>query len=154
MKELVKLIREANRRGNKILICGNGGLAAEAEHFASELVGKYGGDNFVPCLSLTCNSSLLTATANDFGFEQSFSHLVKVLGKANDILIAMTTTQSPNIVASIKEAKRKGMVTVCLCGADSKIEAEYLIRIPHSDSVLIQQAILAVLHEVATGVKK
>ncbi len=95
-----------------IFIAGNGGLAAESEHFAAELMGRYAFDVYIPCIALTTNSSLITALANDMGFENVFSHQLEVLGKVGDTFIGMTTSHSKNILKAVDTAKRKGMVVI------------------------------------------
>jgi len=106
----------------KVLICGNGGLAAEAEHFAAELMGKFHKDVYIPCIALTSNTSLLTALANDIGFENVFAHQVEVLGEPGDLLIGLTTTASKNVLQAIKAAKAKGMATILWDGKALKGE--------------------------------
>ena len=99
-----------------IYIAGNGGLAAESEHFAAELMGQYAFDVFIPCISLTGPSSLITALANDIGFENVFSHQLEVLGREGDTFIGMTTSHSKNILKAVEVAKSKGMKVLLLDG--------------------------------------
>lgn len=152
---LALLISDAYRTKRKVLICGNGGLAAEAEHFAAELMGKFGREFFVPCIALTSNTSLLTALANDYGYEEVFAHQVSVLGVPGDVLIAMTTSASRNIVKALVRGKEQGLKTVCLCGPGSPdMEADMTIRTGGEDEVAaIQQDILAFLHCAAYDAK-
>src|SRR5271157_6111615 len=117
--ELAELIVNAYSKGNKVLACGNGGLCAESEHFSAELVGKYAFDQYVPCISLTANTCVLTAIANDIGYEAVFAHQVRVLGKPQDILIAMTTSRSLNILNAIDAGRKIGLVTVAICSRKS-----------------------------------
>ena len=104
-----------------IFICGNGGLASHAEHFAAELMGKFGYDVYIPCLSLTCNSALITALANDLGFEYVFSHQLEVLAKKGDTLIVLTTSKlskdnkhSLNLYNAVQTAYNKKMKVILL----------------------------------------
>ena len=133
---LTEAIAKAYRQGNKVLICGNGGLAAESEHFAAELVGKYGRDVFIPALSLTCPSSLITALANDIGYELIFAHQVSVIGNKGDIFIGLTTSKSGAIMKAAQMAECKGMISFVfhrdnLAGDDVAEKQETVLRILH-----------------------
>ena len=151
----IGLISNAHHRNHNVLICGNGGLAAEAEHFAAESVGKFAFDCYIPCIALTSNSSLVTALANDIGFENVFSHQVKVLGRAGDILIAMTTTASPNIVNALREARQKNMVTIAICSEQSEgVFADMVFRMPGNNVADIQNEAIKFLHNLAYEVKR
>src|SRR3990167_1455894 len=154
----VKAIVKAGQAGNKILICGNGGLAAESEHFTAELVGKYGFDIYVPCFSLTSPSALITALGNDIGFENVFAHQVKVLGQEGDVLIGMTTSWSKNILNALRVGKQKGLFTILLCGFEAEefgSVVDYVIRARNkSNTQTIQEDILHSLHELAYNVKE
>ncbi len=152
---LVALISSAYKSKNTVLICGNGGLAACSEHFAAELMGKFAFDVYIPCIALTANTSLITALANDLGYENMFAHQVKTLGKPNDILIAMTTSQAPNILKALKEANQNGLVTVAICGVASKgIVANYIFRMSGGDVAQIQDETMVFLHKLAYRVKE
>ena len=141
---------------SKVLICGNGGLAACAEHFAAELMGKFAFDVYVPCIALTTNTSLLTALANDLGFFEIFAHQVKVLAKSGDVLIAMTTSASENILKVIKAGNELGMLTALLCGPGSPdMAAKHTYRMKCEDSVaVVQQEVMSFLHYVAYNTKR
>ena len=128
-----------------IFIAGNGGLAAESEHFAAELVGKYHSDVYVPCIALTANSSLVTALANDMGYENVFSHQINVLGNKDDTFIGMTTTASENIMRAAETAKEKGMQVLLLDGKvlkgkDVAEKQEYAVRLIHKMAREIKDA--------------
>ncbi len=157
MEYLIEAIVKAHKEGKKVLICGNGGLAAESEHFSAEMVGKFAFDVYVPCFALTTNSSLVTALGNDIGYENVFSHQVKVLGCKGDVLIGMTTSTSKNILKALQVGKEMGLNTFCLCGYG----CEPLDRFCHSirardktNTQTIQECILHSLHEIAYEVKK
>ena len=137
-------IVDAARRGNKVLICGNGGLAAESEHFAAELMGKYAFDIYIPCIALTTNSALITAISNDMGFENVFSQQIETLAQPGDILIAMTTSASPNILKAIKAGDDNGMITFLL---DRSVWAG-------NDTAEIQNNAIQYLHALAYEVKE
>ncbi len=137
------------------MICGNGGLAAESEHFAAELTGKFAFDVYIPCIALTTNTSLVTALSNDIGFENLFAHQIEVFGKKNDLLIAMTTSRSPNILRAIEVAKRKGVKSISLVGAKSEeIGASFSIVVCGEDTAEIQENIIRILHKVADEAKR
>lgn len=144
MLELSIAIADAYKRGNKVLICGNGGLAAESEHFAAELMGKYGRDIFIPCIALTSNSSLVTALANDIGFENIFAHQIITLGKSGDIIIGMTTSASKNIIKAIASANILKFQTYLV--SRENIEGETTAE--------IQENIIRFLHQVALEAKE
>lgn len=119
-----------------IYICGNGGLAAEAEHFAAELTGTYGFKVYIPCVALTANTAQLTALSNDIGYENVFAHLVNVQGKRGDTFIGMTTSHAPNILKAAKVARKKGMFVILLTadnleGDTVEAKQEYAIRELH-----------------------
>ncbi len=127
-----------------IFIAGNGGLAAESEHFAAELMGKYGKDVYIPCISLTSNTSLLTALANDLGWENVFSHQIEVMGQPGDIFIGMTTSHSKNILKAAKVARKKGMEVILLDGDN----------LPGADVAAKQESALSILHKMALKLKE
>jgi phosphoheptose isomerase len=141
---LSQSIADAYKRGNKVLICGNGGLAAESEHFAAELMGQYGKDVYIPCISLTCPSSLITALANDIGFEHVFSHQIKTLGKEGDVAICMTTSASNNIIEAYQWAEELGLKAYLLNQSN--------IGIGQVEEV--QENIIKLLHKVAREAKE
>jgi D-sedoheptulose 7-phosphate isomerase len=119
-----------------IFIAGNGGLAAESEHFAAELMGKFAFDVYIPCIALTSNSALITALANDIGFENVFSHQLEVLGKEGDTFIGMTTSHSVNILKAVEAAKRKKMKVLLLdadklVGSSTQEKQEFAIKLLH-----------------------
>ena len=148
----------AIKNGNKILICGNGGLAAESEHFAAEMMGKFAFDVYIPCIALTTNSSLTTAISNDIGFEEVFAHQVKGLGQKGDILIGMTTSVSENIIKALRVGKELGLYTICFCGYGCEPQERvscYTVRAEDkTDTQTIQECILKSLHELAYKIKE
>jgi phosphoheptose isomerase len=153
--ELADIIVNAYSTGNKVLACGNGGLCAESEHFSAELVGKYAFDQYVPCISLTANTSILTAIANDIGYAEVFAHQVKVMGKPQDILIAMTTSRSPNILNALDAGRRHGLVTVAICSRKSgTLVSDFVYRMPGDDVSEVQNNTIQFLHRVAYEVKR
>jgi len=154
ISEVVKIIAKSVKNGGKVLVCGNGGLAAESSHFTAELVGTYAYPVYVPCLDLTSNNALVTAISNDLSFDDLFVHQVIVYGKEGDILIAMTTSDSTNIIDAIYTAKKKKMTPILLCGEQTKYDTEYKIVVSGNGTAEIQENILKYLHKLAYEVKK
>jgi len=111
---------ERLRRGCKILICGNGGSAADAQHFAAELSGRYLKERrALAGISLTTDTSALTAIGNDYGFDRVFSRQVEALGRPGDLLVGISTSgNSPNVILAVEAAKALGLRTLCLLGRD------------------------------------
>jgi len=155
-EELIDAIVDAHKKGNKVLICGNGGLCAVSEHFAAELVGKFAFDVHIPCIALTSNTSLLTALANDFGFEELFAYQIRVLGKEGDILIAMTTSASRNIIRAVEAGNELGLTTVLICAPGSPgLGAKLTYRMECENEVAaVQDMIMEFLHHMAHDVKE
>ncbi len=119
-----------------ILICGNGGLASSASHFAAELTGKYHKDVFVPCIDLGTNEAQLTALTNDIGWEGTYAHLVRVFGKKGDTFIGMTTSRAENILKACEVAREIGMEVILLdkdslSGIGTAEKQEYAIKYLH-----------------------
>lgn len=127
----------------KYLIAGNGGLAAEASHFAAELTGKYHKGVFVPCIDLGANEAQLTALTNDIGWENTYAHLVKVFGQKGDTFIGMTTSRAENILKACEVAREKGMEVILL-------DKESLLG---NDTAEKQEYALKYLHELARRIK-
>ena len=118
IEDAVELLFTALSNGNKILACGNGGSAADCQHFAAELVGRFERERLpLPALALTTDTSALTAIGNDYGYTQLFARQVQALGQVGDVLIAYSTSgQSPNIVEALSQAQQKGLKTVGFTG--------------------------------------
>jgi D-sedoheptulose 7-phosphate isomerase len=138
----------ALRRGNKLLFCGNGGSAADAQHWAGELVSRFNYDRpGLAALALTTDTSILTAIGNDYGYEFLFARQVEALGAAGDMLIAISTSgRSPNVLAALRAARGKSILTVGLTGAsggDMAALCEVLLRVPSTLTPRIQEC-----HEV------
>jgi len=149
--EIARLIIEAYRSGKKAVLFGNGGSAADAQHIAAELAGKYYMDRKpLPAEALTVNTSTLTAIGNDYGFEQVFARQLEGLGNPGDIAIGISTSgNSPNVIEGIRAAKRKGMITIGLTGADGgqlKNEVDYCICVPSQDTPRIQEVHILIGH--------
>ncbi|MGZ5439884.1 MAG: D-sedoheptulose-7-phosphate isomerase [Candidatus Aminicenantales bacterium] len=143
------------RQGGKILIFGNGGSAAEAQHFAAELVNGFSRRDRPPlsAIALTTDTSCLTAIGNDRSFDHVFSRQIEALGKSGDVALALTTSgTSPNIIAALKAARAAGLVTVALTGERGGATAplaDFLLDVPSCATPRIQEAHLFLLHLIA-----
>jgi D-sedoheptulose 7-phosphate isomerase len=122
-----RVICDALAAGNKILLCGNGGSAADAQHIAAELVGRYEDQRRpFPAIALTTDTSALTALSNDFGYEEVFARQIRALAKPSDVLIAISTSgKSPNIVKAAETARSLGCHTIGLTGVHAEPLADY-----------------------------
>lgn len=144
-------LTEAFCNGNKVLFCGNGGSAADAQHLAAELSGRFYYDR--PPLhaeALHVNTSYLTAVANDYSYEEIFSRLVEGSGKEGDVLVGISTSgNSPNILRALEKANAIGLITVGMTGESGgkmKDLCDYLINIPSTDTPRIQESHILVGH--------
>jgi len=146
--------------GGKVLACGNGGSAADAQHFAAEFIGRFERERpELAALALTTDSSILTAIANDYDFERIFSKQVRGLGQAGDVLLALSTSgNSANVLAAIEAAHEREMTVVALTGrGGGRItqllrETDVHICVPHDRTARIQEVHLLVLHCICDGV--
>lgn len=141
------------RAGGRVYFCGNGGSAADAQHLAAELTGRYYQDRPpLPAEALHVNTSFLTAVANDYSYEETFARLLRGWGRPGDLLWAMSTSgNSPNILRALEVAKELRMITVGLTGASGgKMvgRCDYLFRVPSSDTPRIQEAHMLIGHTV------
>lgn len=137
--------------GGKVLVCGNGGSAADAQHFAAELVGRFENERKgLPSIALTTDTSALTAITNDYSFERVFARQVEALGREGDALVAISTSgNSPNILAAVMAARASRMSTVGLTGAKGKKLAslcDHAVLVPSERTARIQEAHLTVIH--------
>lgn len=141
----------ALRRGHKILLFGNGGSAADAQHIAAEFVGRFQMERTpLPALALTTNTSALTGIGNDYGYENVFARQVEALGGEGDIAVGISTSgTSPNVLKALAAAQAKGLVTVVLTGRDGKRlkeVARYCICVPADSTPRIQEAHILIGH--------
>jgi len=144
-------VTDALREGNKVLLCGNGGSAADAQHIAAELAGRLrlerGG---LPAIALTVNPSVMTALANDYGYDMVFARQVEALGREGDVLVGISTSgRSANVVRALETARSAGLVTVGLVGRDTEqMEGlcDHLIAVPVQDTQRIQEIHIAAGH--------
>ncbi len=158
LPDLALPIETAGRRlagiiagGGKLLICGNGGSAADAQHFAAELIGRYESERpAFPAIALTTDTSILTAVGNDYGFADLFARQVQGLGRPGDGLIAISTSgNSENVIRAVAMARQKGMFTIGLLGRDGgklKEIADTAVVITVPKTARIQEAHIFILH--------
>jgi D-sedoheptulose 7-phosphate isomerase len=142
---------EAIKSGRCVFFCGNGGSAADAQHLAAEFVGRFRLERLpLPSMALTTNTSLLTAIANDYGYDQVFSRQVRAFAKPNDILFGISTSgNSPNVVRALEEARMLGVYTVGLTGrSGGKLKecADVLLNVPSDQTPRIQEAHILLAH--------
>jgi D-sedoheptulose 7-phosphate isomerase len=142
---------KALKAGNKIMVAGNGGSAAEAQHFVAEIVGRYKTNRRgYPAITLSADTSIITAVANDFGYDTIFSRQIEALGKKGDVLVTLSTSgNSTNILKAIEEAKNAGIFTISLSGKDggkSNGMTDLQIIVPSDDTARIQELHLLIIH--------
>jgi len=159
IRKVSEEIIKSFRRGKKVLLCGNGGSAADAQHIAAELSGKFMLSReplFAEALHV--NSSYLTATANDYSFAEVYSRLVKAQGNEGDVLIGISTSgNSINVLNALKEGRKKKMLTIGMTGMrKSKADTlcDYLIKIPSANTARIQEAHILAGHIICELVER
>ena len=151
IEECAELIAETFARGKKILICGNGGSAADAQHLAAEFVGRFESERIaLPAIALTTDTSALTALANDYDFERVFARQVDALAQEGDLLIGISTSgNSPNVIAAVMKARQKGCKILGMTGAKGKKLAslcDKCLLVPSDRTARIQEAHITVAH--------
>jgi len=159
LKNVAAVMIEALRGGHKILVFGNGGSAAESQHFAAELVNKFKRlGPALPALALTTDTSTLTSIANDLSFDRVFSRQVEALARPGDVALALSTSgRSPNIIEGLKAAREKKAVTVALTGKGGgplAAQADYLLDVDSTSTPRIQEVHLFLLHALAATLEK
>lgn len=147
------LLAAALKSGHKVLICGNGGSAADAQHIAAELVSRYLKERrALPAIALTTDTSILTAIGNDYSFDRVFARQVEALAEAGDVLVGITTSgSSPDVLAAVEAARRLGVKTLGLTGESGGKLAEAVdlcLRMPSSETPRIQEGHIAVAHVI------
>ncbi len=147
-----ELLLETLQSGGTVLVCGNGGSAADAQHFAAELSGRFERKDrpALPAVALTVDTSALTSISNDFGFEQVFARQLAGLARKGDALVGITTSgRSPNVLAAMEKARALGMRTVALTGEDASAVAPFAdvaVAVPHRVTARIQEAHILIVH--------
>ena len=151
IEEITNVIIKSFENGNKLLICGNGGSAADAQHIAAELSGRFEIDRKpLNAEALHVNSSYVTAVANDYGYNEIYSRMIQAKGQKGDVLLALSTSgNSKNVISAIKRANSNGLVTVGLSGnqgGDMQKLCKYNLIIPSNNTARIQEAHILVGH--------
>jgi D-sedoheptulose 7-phosphate isomerase len=160
ISQAIELMFGALSNGNKILACGNGGSAADCQHFAAELVGRFERERFpLPALALTTDSSIMTAVGNDYSYREIFSKQVQAFGQAGDVLLAISTSgNSANVIAAVEAALEREMRVVALTGKDGGAlgkmltDADVHICVPHARTARIQEVHLVTIHCICDGI--
>jgi D-sedoheptulose 7-phosphate isomerase len=159
IQEVSKVVTEAYKKGNKTLIAGNGGSAADAQHIAGEFVSKFYFDRpGLASIALTTDTSILTAIGNDYGYEKLFSRQVQANGVKGDVFIGISTSgNSVNIVKALEECKEKGITTIGLTGQSGgkmKELCDYCICVPSNETPRIQESHILIGHIICAVVEE
>ena len=159
IEKVSRLCVELYKNGKKIILAGNGGSAADAQHIAAEMVGRYGFDRpSLPSLALTTDTSALTAIGNDYGYDKVFSRQLEGMGQEGDLFIGISTSgNSENIINAFKSAKEKNITTVALTGRDggemAKI-ADIALIVPSESTPRIQESHILIGHIICDIIEK
>ncbi|MDF2628780.1 MAG: gmhA [Symbiobacteriaceae bacterium] len=153
VEEVAQAIVSALALGGKLLVCGNGGSAADAQHFAAELTGRYRRERTpLAAIALTTDSSALTCIGNDYAFDEVFSRQVRALGAKGDVLFGITTSgNSPNVVKALEAAKERGAVTIAFTGGSGGVVkdlADYTVVVPAKTTARIQEMHILLIHMI------
>ena len=157
--KVTEILVASLQQGNKVILFGNGGSAADAQHIAAELVGRFAFDRpALPALALSVNSSCVTAIGNDYGFDHVFSRQIEALAKAGDVAVGISTSgNSPNVAKAVLTARQMGLRTVGLTGASGGTlakSAEFCICVPSNDTARIQECHILIGHILSELVEK
>ena len=159
VNDCVNVMVSAFEKGKKVLFCGNGGSASDAQHLAAEFSGRFYTDReALPAEALHCNTSYITAVANDYSYDVIYSRLVKGIGNEGDILVGLSTSgNSKNIVKAFEVAKEKGMTTIAFTGSSGgklKHHADFLLNVPSDDTPRIQESHITLGHIICQLVEE
>jgi D-sedoheptulose 7-phosphate isomerase len=157
--EIAQTIESSMRAGGKLLIAGNGGSAADAQHLAAEFLSRYLVDRRpLPALALTTDTSVLTAVGNDYGFEHAFERQVQGLGRPGDVFLAISTSgRSPNVLLALKAAREIGLVTIGFSGADDtemRGLCRHFLAAPSRETAIVQQIHIVAGHAICALVER
>ena len=156
--QIAEAIEKAYSQGNKVLIIGNGGSAADAQHIAGELVGKYYLHRPpLPAVALTADSCIITAVGNDYKYEDVFVRQIQALTQPGDVVLGISTSgRSKNIIEGLKEARNLGAVTISFTGRDGQLKdfSAYILEIPSNDTPRIQETYMTAGHMICYLVEK
>jgi D-sedoheptulose 7-phosphate isomerase len=155
----IQAVTDALRKGGKLLLFGNGGSAAQAQHAAAELTGRYRRERrALAAVALTTDTSALTAIGNDYGIERVFERQLEALARPGDVALALSTSgKSPNVLRAVEAAKRLGLRVIALTGGDGGAlagRADVALVVPSAATPQIQEAHLALLHVLCDGVER
>lgn len=158
-RTIANAIANAIGNGGKLLLAGNGGSAADAQHIAAEIIGRYKHDRpGYAAIALTTDTSALTAISNDYGFEQVFARQVQGLGRRGDVFLGISTSgRSPNILAALKMAREQGLVTVGFTGIKGesmRTLCDHLLIAPSDEAAVIQQVHMVAAHAICGEVEQ
>ena len=159
LNKIITIINKCFQNGNKLIIAGNGGSASQAQHFAGEIVGRYKKERKAyPAISLTADSTILTAWSNDYNFHTVFSRQIEAFGKKGDVFFGLSTSgNSNNIIESVKKAKQIGIKTMCLLGKNGgklKSLADISIIIESQNTPRIQEEHIFIIHIICEEIEK
>ena len=154
---LANLALQTLKNGNKILICGNGGSAADAQHFAAELTGRYKSERIsLPAIALTTDTSAITAIGNDYGYDEVFARQLSGVGNSGDLLIGISTSgNSTNILKALQIAKQKGIKTAGLSGkggGEMNSLCDMNVVVPSNDTARIQEMHILIIHTICAAI--
>jgi D-sedoheptulose 7-phosphate isomerase len=157
--DAIDLITECFRQGRKVLICGNGGSAADAQHMAAEFMNRLRpiARPGLPAISLTTDTSLITSYANDNGYDGVFERQVQALGRPHDILIAISTSgNSRNVIRAVEAAAKSRLKTIALLGEGGSLTSmvDLALVVPSRDTQLIQETLLTIEHAICASVEE
>lgn len=153
IEQVSRICIGAYEKGNKILVCGNGGSASDAQHMAGELVGRYKLERAgIPAIALNANTAVMTALGNDYDYDSIFEKQVAALGKKEDVLFVISTSgNSKNTVRACETAKKMGIITVALTGAGGgtlKTLCDHTINVPSDNTPRIQEMHILIIHSL------
>lgn len=159
VEKVIDAITSAFKNDNRVYFCGNGGSAADAQHLAAEFSGRFYTDRkALPAEALHCNTSYLTAVANDYGYDVVYSRMIDGIGEKGDVLIGLSTSgNSGNIIKAFEVAREKGIVTIAftgITGGQMKSVSDYLINIPSADTPRIQESHITIGHIICQLVEE
>lgn len=156
IEQAARVLLESLKKGNKMLVCGNGGSAADAQHFAAELMVRFESErNPLPAVALHCDSSNVTACGNDYGYDHVFERAVWGLGKSGDVLVAISTSgNSPNVMRAVDKANSLGLKIIGLLGKDGgkmkDMKMDVKIIVPSTNTARIQESHITIIHTLCT----
>jgi len=159
VNDMARMLADAFRNGNKLLVMGNGGSAADAQHFVAEMVGRFKLERAaLPAVALSTDTSILTAIGNDYGFDSVFSRQVEALAREGDVLAGISTSgNSPNVLKALELGRERGCRTIGLLGRDGgsiKPACDLALVVPSSDTPRIQEGHITIIHIVCDLVEK